>query len=256
MSALAGRRVLIANDDGVHAAGLEHLTAVARDLCDDVWVVAPERDHSGAGHSLTLSEPVRVRRLQERLFAVSGTPTDCVLVAVLEVMRDRKPDLVLSGINRGCNLGEDITYSGTVAAAMEGTLLGIPSIALSQETDGIHRTPWATAQRHAAPVIQTLVGAGWPPNVFINVNFPDVAPEEAKGLMVTRQGRRKPGSRLDRRVDPGGRPYYWIDSERIAPTPRPGSDLAAVAQGFISATPLHLDLTHDETHAALAARIA
>ena len=255
MSAFAGRRILVSNDDGVHAEGLAHLADVARELGGDVWVVAPERDHSGAGHSLTIADPVRLRRLDERVYAVSGTPTDCVLVAVLELLRDRKPDLVLSGINRGGNLGEDVTYSGTVAAAMEGALLGIPSVALSQEADRLRRTPWATARRHAPGVLRTLAGAGWPPNVFLNVNFPDADADKVKGLMVTRQGRRKPGSHLDRREDPRGRPYYWIDSARSEPAPAPGTDIAAVAQGFVSATPLHLDLTHDATRAALAARI-
>lgn len=255
MSALAGKRVLVTNDDGVHAAGIRYLAEIARGLGGEVWVVAPETDHSGAGHSLSLATPVRVRRLDARVFAVSGTPTDCVLVAALEVMRGARPDLVLSGINRGGNLGEDITYSGTVAAAMEGALLGIPSVALSQDTDRTRRTRWQTARDRAAPALRALVGAGWPPNVFINVNFPDVESSAVKGLMMTTQGRRKPGSHLDRREDPAGRPYWWIASERSAPAALPGTDLAAVGQGFVSATPLHLDLTHEPTRAALAARL-
>ena len=256
MSALAGKRVLIANDDGVRAAGLELLAGIVRDLGCETWVVAPEADRSGAGHSLTLAEPVRVRELDARTFAVSGTPTDCVLVAVLDAMRGHRPDLVLSGVNRGGNLGEDITYSGTVAAAMEGALLGIPSIALSQDADRLQRARWETARRHAPRVLESLVGAGWPPNVFINVNFPDIPPDDVQGLAVTRQGRRKPGSRLDRREDPRGRPYFWIDSSRTESDPLPGSDMAAVARGLISVTPLHLDLTHHDTRAALAERLA
>lgn len=255
MSALAGKRVLVSNDDGVHAEGLRHLADTARELGAEVWIVAPERDHSGAGHSLTIADPVRLRRLGDRVFAVSGTPTDCVLVAVLEAMREAPPHLVLSGINRGGNLGEDITYSGTVAAAMEGALLGVPSIALSQDTDRLSRARWETARRCAPGIVAALVGAGWPSNVFLNVNFPDVAAEEARGPMVTRQGRRKPGSSLDRRKDPRGRPYYWIDSERAAPEAEPGTDMAAVARGFVSVTPLHLDLTHEPARAALAARL-
>ena len=255
MSVLAGKRILISNDDGVQAPGIERLEKIARQFTDDVWVIAPESDHSGAGHSLTLSEPVRVRQLGDQKFAVSGTPTDSVLVALLEILPDKRPDLVLSGINRGGNLGEDITYSGTIAAAMEGTLFGIPSIALSQHTDNSSRTPWATAEHHAPALLERLVAAGWPTNVFLNVNFPDVAAGDVAGTVVTRQGRRKPGSKLDRRQDPRGRTYYWIDSARIEPPALEGSDLSAIYGNKISITPLHLDLTHHETCVALGAAL-
>jgi 5'-nucleotidase len=256
MSVLAGKRILISNDDGVQAPGIELLEKIALGFTDDVWVVAPETDNSGAGHSLTLSQPVRVRQMGDRKYAVSGTPTDSVLVGLLEILPERKPDLVLSGINRGGNLGEDITYSGTVAAAMEGTLLGVPSIALSQHTDKLSRTPWATAERHAPALIERLVTAGWPGNIFLNVNFPDVGADAVAGTVVTRQGRRKPGSKLDRREDPRGRPYYWIDSARIEEPTLEGSDLSAVYADKISITPLHLDLTHHETCVALGAALA
>jgi 5'-nucleotidase len=255
MTDLASLRILLSNDDGIHASGLERLERLMRELTDDVWVVAPENDSSGAGHSLTLAQPVRARRLGERRFAVSGTPTDSVLLGVLELVPGRRPDLLLSGINRGGNLGEDITYSGTVAAAMEATLLGIPAIALSQHTDHLHRTRWATAERHAPGLIRRLLAAGWPRNVFINVNFPNVPAEEVAGVAVTRQGRRKPGSKLDRRNDPRGRPYYWIDSARTEEPALEGSDLSAVYAGKISVTPLHLDLTHHETCVALGAAL-
>ena len=255
MSALAGKRILISNDDGVQAPGIERLEKIARRFTDDVWVVAPESDNSGAGHSLSLSEPVRVRKLSDQKFAVSGTPTDSVLVGLLEILPDKRPDLVLSGINRGGNLGEDVTYSGTVAAAMEGTLFGVPSIALSQHTDKLSRTPWATAERHAPELLERLVAAGWPKNVFLNVNFPDVTAGDVAGTAVTRQGRRKPGSKLDRREDPRGRPYYWIDSARIEEPTLEGSDLSAVYANKISITPLHLDLTHHETCVALGAAL-
>ena len=247
MSELAGMRVLICNDDGIAATGIESLERLVREITEDVWVVAPETDHSGAGHSLTLAQPVRVRKLGERRYAVSGTPTDSVLMGVLELMPDKRPDLVLSGINRGGNLGEDITYSGTVAAAMEATLLGIPAIALSQFTDSARSPRWATAEHHAGALIRHLVATGWPREVFLNVNFPDVAADAVKGVAVTRQGRRKMGSRLDRREDPRGRPYYWIDSARSEEPPVAGSDLSAIHDGRISVTPLHLDLTHHET---------
>jgi len=251
MSALAGMRILLSNDDGINATGLDRLEKIARQLSDDVWVVAPETDQSGASHSLTLATPVRVRRIHERKFSVLGTPTDSVLMAVLELLPDRRPDLVLSGINRGANLGEDVTYSGTIAAAMEGALLGLPSIALSQHTSHVHRTKWATAEAHAPDLIRHLVAAGWPSNVLINVNFPDVTEDKVEGIAITRQGRRKPGSALERRLDPRGRPYYWISSARTEQPSLEGSDLSAVYAGKIAVTPLHLDLTHHETCDAL-----
>ncbi len=244
-------RILLSNDDGIHGTGLDRLEKIAHGLSDDVWVVAPETDQSGASHSLTLAQPVRARRISERKFAVRGTPTDSVLMAVLELIPDRRPDLLLSGINRGGNLGEDVTYSGTIAAAMEGALLGIPSIALSQHINGGTRAKWATAEHHAPALIERLVGAGWPSNVLINVNFPDVLEESVKGVKVGIQGRRKPGSRLDRRLDPRGRPYYWISAARTEQPSLQGSDLAAITDGWISVTPLHLDLTHHETMTTL-----
>jgi 5'-nucleotidase len=256
MTELAGMRVLLSNDDGIQAPGLVLLEKIMRAFTDDVWVVAPETDNSGAGHSLTLAQPVRLRKRGEREFAVQGTPTDAVLLAVLELMADKQPDLMLSGINRGGNMGEDITYSGTVAAAMEASLLGIPAIALSQNRSGAGRTRWHTAESHAPEVIRRLVRHGWPDNVLINVNFPDVEAHHVAGIAVTRQGRRKPGSKLERRNDPRGRPYFWIDSARTEEPTLEGSDLSAVNANQISVTPLHLDLTHHETCVELGAALA
>jgi len=244
-------RILLSNDDGINARGLEHLENIARAISDDVWVVAPETDQSGASHSLTLSNPVRLRRLSERRYAVSGTPSDSVLLAVLKIFDGVRPDLVLSGVNRGGNLGEDVTYSGTIAAAMEGTLLGIPSIALSQEITHGERAKWATAERHAPDLIRRLIDIGWPDNVMLNINFPDVVEESVSGVEITVQGRRKPGSKIEERRDPRGRPYYWISSARTDEPTREGSDLIAIARGAISVTPLFLDLTHHATCAAL-----
>jgi len=248
-------RILITNDDGIHAPGLAACEKIARELSDDIWVVAPEADNSGASHSLTLATPVRARRLNDRAYAVSGTPSDCVLLALLELIPGPRPDLVLSGFNRGGNLGEDITYSGTVAAAMEATLFGVPAIALSQDTDHTGPTRWATAETHAPGVIRRLLDAGWPDNVLINVNFPDVDPDQVAGLAVTRQGRRKPGSKLDKRQDPRGRTYYWIDSARTEVPMVEGSDLEAIGRNQIAITPLHLDLTHHDTCRALGAAL-
>lgn len=241
---LSKARILISNDDGIHATGLKLLEEIALTLSDDVWVVAPEAEQSGASHSLTMRRPLRMRLVSERHYAVDGTPTDSVLLAVQHVLKDRPPDLVLSGINRGANLGEDVTYSGTCAAAMEGTLLGIPSIALSQHADGRNPTKWATAERFAATVIQGLAAVAWPQDMFVNVNFPDVLASSVRGIHVVPQGRRKPAGSIEERIDPRGNPYYWIGLNRDVDPMLEETDVAAVRDGFVSVTPLNLDMTH------------
>lgn len=248
---LSQTRILIANDDGIHASGIQALERIAKTLTDDVWVVAPESEQSGAAHSLTIARPLRIRRRDERHFSVDGTPTDAVLLAVNQVLKDRKPDLVLTGVNRGGNLGEDITYSGTVAGAMEGTLLGIRSIALSQMPDPDGPTKWATAEHFAPAIIKKLWSGTWPPSVLMNVNFPDLPVDMIKGVRVGRQGRRKIGAALLERHDPRGRPYYWIDSARAEEPTREGTDLAAVNEGLISVTPLYMDFTYEPMVAPL-----
>ena len=195
-------RILIANDDGIHASGIQVLERIAKTLTDDVWVVAPENEQSGAAHSLTIARPLRIRRRDERHFSVDGTPTDAVLLAVNQILKDRKPDLVLSGVNRGGNLGEDVTYSGTVAAAMEGTLLGIRSIALSQVPDPDGPTKWKTAEHFAPGIIKRLWSGTWPPSVLINVNFPDLPVEQVKGARV---GRRRKQEKVSFLPLPGAR---------------------------------------------------
>lgn len=248
---LAKARILLANDDGIHAPGMELLEKVVREVATDVWVVAPESEQSASGHSLTLRRPLRIRQLSERRFAVDGTPTDSVLLGVMEVMKDGPPDLVISGINRGGNMGEDVTYSGTVAAAMEATLLGIPAVALSQNVVPGGNAKWETAARHTPEVLERLARCSWPDSVFINVNFPDFAPEEVTGIRITTQGRRKPGGTIKHGVDPAGLPYYWIGTARAFEHHAEGSDLEAVYGGAISVGPMHLDLTHHSTLAAL-----
>ena len=244
-NALNGCRVLLTNDDGIGAPGLKVLQAVARELTDDIWVCAPQTEQSGAGHSLSLHSPVRIRRYSTKRFSVAGTPTDCVLMALHEIMRGKLPDLVLSGVNRGSNMGEDITYSGTVAAAMESTLLGVPAIALSQHVGEGHRTVhWATAQKYAPDIIRRLWHTGWGGGVLMNVNFPDVVANAVEGTTIAVQGQRKIGENLDRRVDPRGRPYYWIGTLRNEAAVKSGTDIAAVEGGYIAVTPVHLDLTH------------
>lgn len=244
-------RILISNDDGINAPGFAVLERIAASLSDDVWVVAPETEQSGAGHSLTLHRPLRVRHIDERRMAVDGTPTDCVLLAINNLIPGDLPDLVLSGVNRGSNIADDVTYSGTIAAAMEATILGVPAIAMSQQFSDADNVPWGTVEAHATGLIRRLMDAGWPDNVLINLNFPDVDAQDVTGVEVCRQGRFKNGDVLTERLDPRGRPYYWIGSMRCDEVKSPGTDAAVIEQGAITVTPLCLDLTHEPTMAAL-----
>lgn len=253
-SVTKGLRILVTNDDGIHAPGLKALEKIARKLSSDVWVVAPEEEQSGSAHSLSLANPLRVRKLSARKYAVRGTPSDCVLMAIRHIMMDTPPDLVLSGVNRGQNIADDVTYSGTIAAAMEGTQLGVPSIALSQAFgfSGHANVKWATAEHFAPEIIEKLVAAGWPDEVLINVNFPDVVPASVTGIEVTRQGKRDQSLvRVEERIDARNNPYYWLGFERILSNPPQGTDLRAIYEGRISITPLHMDLTHSRTSKAL-----
>ena len=246
-------RILVSNDDGINAPGLKVAEKIARALTSDVWVVAPETEQSGASHSLTLHEPLRMRKISSRRYAVRGTPTDCVILAVNQILRDEKlPDLLISGVNRGTNIGEDVTYSGTVAAAMEGTLLGIPSVALSQSYTSPHPVKWGTAEHHGPLVMRKLLKEGWPENVLINVNFPDVIDSAVTELTVTVQGQRDAANIfIDERIDARSVPYYWIGFRRHRGVVDPKSDMAVVWGGGISVTPLHIDLTHIRTRQAL-----
>jgi 5'-nucleotidase len=244
-------RILLTNDDGVHAEGLACLERIAAALSDDVWTVAPELEQSGASRALTLADPVRVRRIDERRFAVAGTPTDCVMLAVRDLIEGRPPDLVLSGVNRGQNLAEDVTMSGTVAGAIEGMALGIRSIALSQSVavfDDGYRAMFETAEAYGPGLIHRLLEAGWPANVLLNINFPAVAPEAVRAVEVTRQGFRESHIRTsEKRTDLRGRDYYWMGFTSPASDPPDGTDLKAIYSGRISVTPLHIDLTHMPT---------
>ena len=243
-------RILLTNDDGIHAPGFAVLEAIAARLSDDVWAVAPAEEQSGAGHSLTLTRPIRLRRHGEQRFSVSGTPTDAVMLALAHVMKDCLPDLILSGVNRGANLGEDVTYSGTVSAAMEGALAGVRSIALSQayakEGMGDH-VPFGPAEAWAARVLKPLLDAPFPPGTLVNVNFPALPPADIRGIRVCRQGIRDYGRlRVIERTDPRGYPYFWFGLAPMVETPGHRTDLEAIADGFVSVTPLYLDLTHNE----------
>lgn len=241
-------RILVTNDDGIHAPGLKVLEKIARSLSKDVWVVAPETEQSGAGHSLSLSTPIRYRQIDERHFSVYGTPTDCVVTAVkVLVPKNKKIDLILSGVNRGGNIAEDITHSGTVAGAMEGTLCEIPSIALSQsfafwsESPVIH---WETALKFAPGIIKSVAKLNLGLHTFTNINFPDAPPAKVKGIKVVPHGRRSIPKKLTEGRDPKGRPYYWVNwaDEGVHPD-RPDCDLKWLLQKYITVTPISMDLT-------------
>ncbi|PPD44163.1 MAG: 5'/3'-nucleotidase SurE [Methylocystis sp.] len=250
-------RILITNDDGVHAAGLKVAESIARAISDDVFVIAPELEQSGVAHSLSLNDPLRLREISPRHFAVKGTPTDCIIMGVRKLLLDHPPDLVISGVNSGQNIAEDVTYSGTIAGAMEATILGIPAIALSQCYDffsGRNAIHWDCAQTHGPGIVRKLLAAGIPPNVLMNVNFPSCPPQEVQGVAVTMQGRRSNDlMRIEDRKDGRGNPYHWISFQRADFTPGAGTDLQAVEEHRISVTPLQLDLTDHPTVTRLAA---
>lgn len=247
-------RILITNDDGITAPGLVALERIAAAVGDEVWVVAPETDQSGLAHSLSLHDPLRVRQIEERRFAVRGTPTDCVIMAVRELM-PAAPDLVLSGVNAGLNIADDVTYSGTVAAAIEATLLGLPAIALSQGYDwyGQGDIPFATAELHAPAIVRRVVEAGVPRGTLVNVNFPACKPEAVSGIEVTRQGTASHGLKVEARVDSRRKPYYWLAYARAETPPAAGTDAHAVMGGRIAVTPLRLDMTDTDGLKRLAA---
>src|SRR3981081_2512659 len=264
-------RILCTNDDGIHAPGLKVVEEIARALSDDVWIVAPELDQSGVSHSLSLNDPLRLREVGPRHFAVRGTPTGCVIMGSRHILGDQGPDLVLSGgdrgrglwlsgVNKGRNVAEAVVYSGTIAGALEGTILGIPSFALSQEFSMETRNAplWDTALKFGPQILRKVIDAGVPKNTVINVNFPACAPEDVAGVRVTRQGKRNLGFlKVDQRRDGRGNPYFWIGFERLAQidVPAEGTDLAALAARYVSVTPLRLDRTDDEFSQALTATL-
>ncbi len=250
-------RILLTNDDGIFAPGLTVLEAIARQFSDDVWVVAPAEEQSGAGHSLTLSRPVRLRQHGERRFSVAGTPTDAVMMALREVMPEA-PDLILSGVNRGANLGDDVTYSGTVSAAIEGALAGIRSIALSQvyASEGMgDAVPFGAAEAWGAKVIAPLLDAPFAPRTLVNINFPPIPGDQVKGIRVVRQGFHdySRGTVVEG-IDPRGYRYFWFGLNGIEHTPGHATDLEAIQDGFVAVTPLQLDLTHEGSLSELAGR--
>jgi 5'-nucleotidase len=244
-------RILLTNDDGVNAPGLKVLEKIAREFSDDVWICAPADENSGAGHSLTLTRPVRIRKHGEKHYSVSGTPTDSVMIALGVIMKDQAPDLILSGVNRGANLGDDITYSGTVSAAMEGALAGVRSIALSQvySREGMgDRVPFEVAEMWGAKILAPLMTQDFTPRTLININFPALPAEKVKGIQIVRQGFHdySRGS-IVKGTDPRGYDYYWFGLHGVEHTSGHDTDLEVVDDGYISVTPLQLDLTHRES---------
>ena len=242
---LAGSRVLLTNDDGLDAPGIKLLEEIVREFTDDVWIVAPDHERSGAGHSVSLHIPIRLRRISDKRYSVIGTPTDCVLMAFNEIMTDRRPDIVLSGINNGANLAEDVTYSGTIAAAMEGTLMGVRSIALSVVRPAGAQAEWDGARKHASELLRQLLATDhWPPQSFININFPDCAVDEISGVRVTRQGLRPPGTfTIEPRIDARNVPYFWVRIAYGKGESPSDSDLRAIEDNAISVTPIQMDFT-------------
>jgi len=237
--------ILLTNDDGMDASGLGVLRRALEGF-GELWIVAPEREQSAASHALTLHDPLRVRRLGERVFSVSGTPTDCVLVAVRGIhgLMEPKPDLVVSGVNLGPNMGDDITYSGTVAAAIEGRLLGLPAMALSNAA--WHPEHWDATEEVVRRIMKLFLATARLRDALINVNIPDLPLAEIRGIRLTHLGKRRYRDEIEARTDPRGRMYYWIGGEPPVWEPDPASDFGAVSSGFVSVTPLHLDWTARE----------
>ena len=241
--------IMVTNDDGIHAAGILALSSALGAL-GEVTVVAPDRERSAAGHSLTLHSPLRVFELRAGFYAVDGTPTDCVNMGIHSLLPYR-PDLVVSGINHGPNLGDDITYSGTVAAAMEATLMGIPAIAVSLASHD-PCGQFSTAAGVALRVARLVIANGLPPDTFLNVNVPNCPPEKLGQALITRQGKRSFVGKIVDKIDPRGRKYFWIGSEEPTLSDEQGTDFHAIHGGHVSITPLHLDLTNYESMKTLA----
>jgi len=238
-------RILVTNDDGIYSEGLRKLADACRPL-GDVVIVAPDREQSAASHALTLNRPLRLLQIAEREWIVDGTPSDCVNLAILKLFKGELPDLIVSGINFGPNLGDDVTYSGTISAAFEGALLNIPSIAFSALV-GEHFS-FDRCAAFAGELVKHALDTHRDPRVILNVNFPVT---EFAGVRVTKLGRRVYAEGVIERLDPRGRKYYWIGGWPPVWHPGEGTDFEAVSQGFVSITPLHLDLTHHESIPAL-----
>ena len=234
------KTILVSNDDGIHSEGIKTL-AKALKRVGEVFIVAPDRERSAASHSLTLHKPLRVEKIGPNAYAINGTPTDCINLAVNGILKKR-PDLVVSGINKGGNLGDDVTYSGTVSAAMEGTLLGIPSFAISLVSISRENFDFKNAARFAARLARFILKNRLPKDTLLNINVPDV--DEIKGYRITKQGKRLYGDAIVEKVDPRGKKYYWIGGDILKWEGGEDTDFKAITSNFISITPVHLDMTN------------
>ncbi len=241
--------ILVSNDDGVDAPGIRVLAEELAAL-GEVDVVAPDRERSAASHSLTLQVPLRARRIQDHIVGVDGTPTDCVMLAIKNLLA-RPPDLVVSGINRGANMGDDLTYSGTVAAAMEGTLLGVPSMAVSLDRPKDGPYDYRAAGMVARELAAVVLERGLPQGTLLNINVPHVPVDEIRGIRITRQGKQVYEDLIVEKKDPRGRTYYWIGGQQETWSIEPNTDYTSIADGHVSVTPVQLDLTDYRTFARL-----
>ena len=240
MKAMA--RILLCNDDGIDSEGLKALYAALAPL-GELIVVAPDREQSAAGHSLSLHRPLRINELEHNWFSVDGTPTDCVNLALNGLFKNERPDMLVSGINRGGNLGDDITYSGTVAAAMEATLLGLPAVAVSLAHADGETLDFELAKKVARAAAREVLSRGLEPGVLLNINVPNIPPQKCRGEKVTRQGKRVYEEAVTEKIDPRGREYYWIGGGSLLWKDEPDTDFEAVSNHQVSITPLRLDLT-------------
>ena len=250
------KRILVTNDDGINAPGLKAAIKIANELSDDVWVVAPMEEKSGASHSLSLTQPLRLIKKGAKKYAVTGTPTDCVMFATRHMLREDPPELVISGVNFGQNIAEDVSYSGTVAGAKEGTVFGIPSVALSQAVgmDASGKIRFEVGVKHGANIIRKLLKLDWPQDTLMNVNFPDIEPDKPCNVRITRQGKRDARILcLEERIDPRNNSYYWYDFKRESIKAGKGTDIEAILEGDISITPLKMDHTDTSIKSKLSA---
>lgn len=237
-------RVLITNDDGIEAPGIHTLRRIAEQLTDDIWLVAPTDQQSCKSHSVTVDAPVRIRHYEEKIHAVAGTPADCVFIALSEIMRDCPPDLVLSGINHGSNYGSDIIYSGTVAAAREAVLRGVPAIAFSYRYNDRHNYDWSAALKFGPTIAKKIIDTGIPPRNLLNVNFPGCAAEQVKGIKVVPAAKRNSMESILKRTDPYESDYYWLCCVSPSTDEEPETDVAAIYEHYISVTPIQVNLTN------------
>lgn len=249
-------RVLVTNDDGIDAEGIALLERVAAEIAQEVWTVAPATDQSGVSHSISIHHPLRLVERGPRRYAVTGTPSDCIIMALGQVMTDNPPELVLSGVNRGANLGDALNYSGTTSAAMTGMMLGVPGLALSQQFTPGEAIPWQTAERYAPGLIRAILKEHTDPEIVLNINFPPVAPDDVAGVAVTRQGRGSiPRMDVEKRTDRRGLDYYWIGFVRHDKEHPEDADITATRNATISVTPLRFDRTCEITQASLSNRL-